>query len=160
MLNRRSFLTGLFAAAVVPTVKAADLETLCEEAQRRVNARLRYRTDAENFGVAQKVETVAQAYARGFGDCEEFALAYRHELLALGVPAEKIQIFWCRVNNGEAHAVCVVDGTYVVDCYLPNSVRTLARRPDLSSFRLFDGQDSEESLVAAIQMGRAAAGPR
>ena len=160
MLNRRSFIAGLFAAAVVPAVKAADLETLCEEAQRRVNLRLRYRTDMETFGVAQKVETVAQAYARGTGDCEEFALAYRHELIALGVPSEKIQIFWCRVNTGEAHAVCVVNNEYVVDCYLPNSVRTLARRPDLSSFRLFDGQDSEENLVAAIQMGRAAAGPR
>ena len=159
MLNRRSFIAAALAAVVSTTVKAADIETLCETAQRIVNSRLRYQTDMQTFGLPQKVETVAQAYARGVGDCEEFALAYRHELIVLGVAPERIRVYWCRVNTGEAHAVAIVDGTYVVDCYLPNSVRSISRRPDLSEFRLFAGQDSEENLVAAIQQGRAAAGP-
>lgn len=147
-MNRRSFIAGLFAAAVVPAVKAADTLTICEGVQRLVNFKLRYRSDMEIHGVHHRVESVAQAYARGFGDCEEFALCYRHELIAQGVDAKRIKICWCRVN-GEAHCICLVDDLYVIDTTLMSSVREIHRRPDITNLRQYAGLD-ESGLVYAI----------
>ena len=147
-MNRRSFIAGLFAAAVVPAVKAADVLALCEGVQRFVNLKLRYRSDMEIHGVHHRVESVAQAYARGFGDCEEFALCYRHELIAQGLDAKRIKICWCRVN-GEAHCICLVDDLYVIDTTLMSSVREISRRPDITNIRQYAGLD-ESGLVYAI----------
>mgnify|MGYP005606656117 FL=1 len=161
-MNRRSFLAGLFAVAASTQVKAEDILTTCERAQYRVNCKLRYATDMQVHGVIQKVETVAQAYARGFGDCEEFALCYRHELIKQGVAPERIKIVYCAVVNVGAHAICVVDDTIAICCYLPNSVRPLSRRPDLiphpkvGEFVSYVG-NSESELVNSIARGRVVA---
>lgn len=161
-MNRRSFLAGLFAVAASTQVKAEDIMNLCERAQQIVNTKLRYASDTVVHGVNNKVETVAQAYARGYGDCEEFALCYRHELLNLGVDAARIKIVYCYVRDVGAHAICVVDNTIAVCCYLPNSVRTLARRPDLiphpriGEFLAYPGV-TEAELVDSISKNRAVA---
>lgn len=161
-MNRRSFLAGLFAVAASTQVKAEDIMSLCERAQQIVNTKLRYAPDMVVHGVNNKVETVAQAYARGYGDCEEFALCYRHELIQLGVDAARIKIVYCYVRDVGAHAICVVDNTIAVCCYLPNSVRTLARRPDLiphpriGEFRAYPG-NTEAELVDSISRGRVVA---
>ena len=161
-MNRRSFLAGLFAVAASTQVKAEDIMTTCERAQYRVNQKLRYATDMQAHGVIQKVETVAQAYARGFGDCEEFALCYRHELIQQGVDAARIKIVYCAVVNVGAHAICVVDDAIAICCYLPNSVRPLSRRPDLiphpkvGEFVSYVG-NSESELINAIARGRVVA---
>lgn len=161
-MNRRSFLAGMFAVAASTQVKAEDIMNLCERAQFAVNQKLRYATDMQVHGVIQKVESVAQAYARGWADCEEFALCYRHELINLGVDASRIKIVYCSVVNVGAHAICVVDDTIVIDCYLPNSVRSLSRRPDLiphpkvGEFVSYVG-NSESELINAIARGRVVA---
>lgn len=161
-MNRRSFLAGLFAVAASTQVKAEDIMNLCERAQQIVNTKLRYASDMVVHGVNNKVETVAQAYARGYGDCEEFALCYRHELIQLGVDASRIKIVYCYVRDVGAHAICVVDNTIAVCCYLPNSVRTLARRPDLiphpriGEFLAYPGS-TETELVDSISKNRAVA---
>lgn len=161
-MNRRSFLAGMFAVAASTQVKAEDIMNLCERAQFAVNQKLKYATDMQVHGVVNKVETVAQAYARGLGDCEEFALCYRHELIQMGVDSKRIKIVYCAVNGTEAHAICVVDDTIVIDCYLPNSVRPLSRRPDLGphpkvgQFLSYSG-NTESELVENISRGRAVA---
>ena len=161
-MNRRSFIAGLFAVAASTQVKAEDIMTTCERAQYRVNQKLRYATDMQAHGVIQKVESVAQAYARGFGDCEEFALCYRHELIQQGVAPERIKIVYCAVVDQGAHAICVVDDIIAICCYLPNSVRPLSRRPDLiphpkiGYFLAYRGT-TEEELVDSISRDRAVA---
>lgn len=158
-MNRRSFLAGLFAVAASTQVKAEDIQTTCERAQYRVNCKLRYATDMQIHGVNHRVETVAQAYARGLGDCEEFALCYRHELIEQGVDAARIKIVYCMVEFVGAHAICVVDNTIAICCYLPNSVRPLSRRPDLiphpkvGKFLAYTG-DTESELVESISSQR------
>lgn len=159
-MNRRSFIAGLFAVAASTQVKAEDIQTLCERAQRTVNSKLRYATDFQIHGVVQIVESVAQAYARGWGDCEEFSLCYRHELVLLGVAPERIKIVYCVVNGHEAHAICVVDDSIVIDCYLANSVRPLSRRPDLGphpkigKYLAWPG-NTEEELVFNLRNSKA-----
>lgn len=161
-MNRRSFLAGLFAIAASTQVKAENILELCERAQRIVNTKLRYATDLQVHGVANKVETVAQAYARGWADCEEFALCYRHELIQMGVAPERMKIVYCVVEHQGGHAICLVDDLIVVDCYLPNSVRPLSRRPDLlphpsiGKFLSYSGT-TESELVESISKNRAVA---
>lgn len=155
-MNRRSFIAGLFAVAASTQVNASDIQALCELAQRTVNSKLRYATDFQIHGVVHAVESVVQAYARGWGDCEEFSMCYRHELILLGVAPERIKIVYCVVHGIEPHAICVVDGCLVVDCYLPNSVRPLSRRPDLSpppkigKYVAWSG-NTEEELIFSLR---------
>jgi predicted transglutaminase-like cysteine proteinase len=56
------------------------------------------------------------------GDCEDFALAKRERLLALGVPAETLSIALVRTRTGLSHAVLLVatdEGEYVLDNLTP-----------------------------------------
>lgn len=149
-MNRRSFLGGLVAIAS-SSVFASSVEDLAEKARMIVHSKIRYASDSQIHGVVHKAETVAQAYARGFGDCEEFALAYRHELIQLGVSADRIGIYWCKVHETEAHCVAVLDKNIVLCCLA--GVRTVERRPDLSRFRKYEGENEQE-LVVSIQLGR------
>ena len=161
-MNRRSFLSALLAASLSTQVKAEDIQALCEKAQQIVNSKLTYATDMEVFGLSQVVENVKQAYKRGKGDCEEFAICYRHELIQLGVSPSRIKIVYCYVEFVGAHAICVVDNTLVIDCYLPNSVRPLSRRPDLipspkvGKFLAYTGE-TEAQIVESIKNGSAVA---
>lgn len=149
-MNRRSFLGGLVALAS-SSVFASSVEDLAEKARMIVHSKLRYASDSQIHGVSHKAETVAQAYARGFGDCEEFALAYRHELISLGVSADRIGIYWCKVHEIDAHCVAVLDKNIVLCCLA--GVRTVERRTDLSRFRKYEGE-TENELVSSIQIGR------
>jgi predicted transglutaminase-like cysteine proteinase len=56
------------------------------------------------------------------GDCEDYALEKRHELLQLGYPQEALSIALVRTRWGENHAVVVVEttaGPYVLDSFSP-----------------------------------------
>ena len=148
-MNRRSFLVGALASLAPSSIFAT--EDVAERARLIVHSKMRYASDSQIHGVVHKAETVAQAYARGFGDCEEFALAYRHELIQLGISQDRVGIYWCKVNEVEAHCVAVLDKNIVLCCLA--GVRTVERRPDLSRFRKYEGENEQE-LVASIQLGR------
>jgi hypothetical protein len=149
-MNRRSFLGGLVAFAS-SSVFASSWEELAEKARMVVHSKIRYASDSQIHGVIHRAETVSQAYARGVGDCEEFALAYRHELIQMGVSPERIGVYWCKVNDVDAHCVAVLDKNIVLCCLA--GVRTVERRSDLSRFRKYEGE-TEQELVASIQIGR------
>lgn len=54
----------------------------------------------------------------GEGDCEDYALAYRKALLALGYPRDALHIVHCEFPDGTWHAVLGIDteaGTYLAD---------------------------------------------
>jgi predicted transglutaminase-like cysteine proteinase len=48
------------------------------------------------------------AYPNGYGDCEDYALAKRRDLIALGWPPSTLLITVVRQTNGEGHAVLTV----------------------------------------------------
>ncbi|NOZ32606.1 MAG: transglutaminase-like cysteine peptidase [Alphaproteobacteria bacterium] len=48
------------------------------------------------------------AYPQGYGDCEDYALAKRRDLIALGWPPSTLLITVVRQTNGEGHAVLTV----------------------------------------------------
>lgn len=73
---------------------------------RRINAAIRYRSDAEAHHAADLWSTPAEALAHG-GDCEEYAVAKFAALRALGVPDQQLRV--AIVRDGRAlHAVLAV----------------------------------------------------
>lgn len=64
----------------------------------------------------------AKGRAKPVGDCEDFALAKREQLLALGVPADALSIALVTTRTGLSHAVLLVatdEGEYVLDNLSP-----------------------------------------
>lgn len=70
------------------------------EVNQSVNARIRPETDADLYGVQEYWDL-----GRNAGDCEEYVLAKRHELIARGWPVSVLLITVVRDETGEGHAV-------------------------------------------------------
>ena len=68
-----------------------------------VNTSITPRTDLEMWGREE-----VWSYPDGEGDCEDYVLEKRRQLLALGVPASDLMITVVRQRNGEGHAVLMV----------------------------------------------------
>lgn len=78
-----------------------------------VNAAVAPRTDMEMWGREE-----VWSYPDGQGDCEDYVLEKRRQLMALGVPAGDLLITVVRQPNGDGHAVLTVRtglGDYVLD---------------------------------------------
>lgn len=79
----------------------------------KVNTMVTPRTDMEMWGREE-----FWSYPDGFGDCEDYALEKRRELMKLGIPAGDLLITVVRQPNGDGHAVLTVrtsQGDYVLD---------------------------------------------
>lgn len=79
-----------------------------------VNAAVEPKTDMEMWGR----EEVWSYPTNGQGDCEDYVLEKRRQLMALGVPVGDLLITVVRQPNGDGHAVLTVRtslGDYVLD---------------------------------------------
>ncbi|RJT38428.1 transglutaminase [Mesorhizobium waimense] len=79
-----------------------------------VNTRITPRTDMEMWGK----EEVWSYPDSGFGDCEDYALEKRRELMDAGVPAGDLLMTVARQPNGDGHAVLTVRtslGEFILD---------------------------------------------
>lgn len=78
-----------------------------------VNKRVIPRTDMEMWGKEE-----VWSYPGRYGDCEDYALEKRRELMERGVPAGDLLMTVVRQRNGEGHAVLTVHtslGDYILD---------------------------------------------
>lgn len=79
-----------------------------------VNARVQPRTDMEMWGK----EEVWSYPDGGVGDCEDYALEKRRELMQAGIPAGDLLMTVARQPNGDGHAVLTVRtslGEFILD---------------------------------------------
>jgi predicted transglutaminase-like cysteine proteinase len=79
-----------------------------------VNRTVREATDAAIYGRAD----VWALPTRGIGDCEDFALMKRHDLIARGWPSSALLVTVVRDQHGDGHAVLTAvfdQGEYVLD---------------------------------------------
>jgi predicted transglutaminase-like cysteine proteinase len=79
-----------------------------------INTRIKPKTDLENNGV----EDYWTVVDNGFGDCEDYALEKRRELMSEGVPAGDLLMTVVRLPNGDGHAVLTVRtslGEFILD---------------------------------------------
>ena len=82
--------------------------------QAAVNAAIRPASDLEAFGVAERWAPVEADP----GDCDDYALAKLHRLLALGWPRAALRLTMAALPDGEDHLVLAVRtdrGDYVFD---------------------------------------------
>ncbi len=78
-----------------------------------VNVTVSPRTDMDMWGKEE-----LWSYPTKVGDCEDYALEKRRELMALGVPAGNLLMTVVRQPNGDGHAVLTVHtsrGDYILD---------------------------------------------
>jgi predicted transglutaminase-like cysteine proteinase len=78
-----------------------------------VNTRIIPRTDMEMWGKEE-----VWSYPERYGDCEDYALEKRRELMEKGVPAGDLLLTVVRQRNGDGHAVLTVRtslGDYILD---------------------------------------------
>jgi predicted transglutaminase-like cysteine proteinase len=78
-----------------------------------VNTRIIPRTDMEMWGKEE-----VWSYPGRYGDCEDYALEKRRELMEKGVPAGDLLLTVVRQPNGAGHAVLTVHtslGDYILD---------------------------------------------
>lgn len=91
-----------------------------DEVNRRINSQVQYVSDPEQFGKPDFWEIVENQ-----GDCDDYALTKRNELMKLGYSADDLRIATCWAEDefgnpgqGEYHAVLVIYtdfGDYVLD---------------------------------------------
>ncbi|MNS02628.1 hypothetical protein D3C86_309950 [compost metagenome] len=89
----------------------------------RINAAIRAGDD-HRLHAQDDYWTIPRAAGRAkpVGDCEDFALTKREQLLALGVPADALSIALVTTRTGLSHAVLLVatdEGEYVLDNLSP-----------------------------------------
>ena len=78
-----------------------------------VNVTVTPRTDGEIWGQEE-----LWSYPTNVGDCEDYVLEKRRQLMALGVPAGNLLVTVVRQPNGDGHAVLTVStslGDFILD---------------------------------------------
>jgi len=92
-----------------------------EEINESVNRAIRPMDDQRHYGRAEYWNIPTD----GYGDCEDYALTKRKELLAAGFPAQALRIAVVVTGQGDRHAVLMVTsdrGDFVLD-NLTNEIR-------------------------------------
>ena len=110
------------AVSIAPPVVALDKAAweLINTVNRNVNRRIRRSSDARTFGVADFWQAPTEPGARG--DCEDYVLAKRADLLRAGIPAGALSIAIVNTRWGESHAVLLLSsnvGEVVLDNLSP-----------------------------------------
>ncbi|MCF6127390.1 transglutaminase [Mesorhizobium sp. M7A.F.Ca.CA.001.07.2.1] len=122
-----------------------------------VNTRIKPRTDMENYGVEEY-----WAYpANGYGDCEDYALEKRRELMDAGVPAGNLLMTVARQPNGDGHAVLTVRtslGEFILDnletkvlSWTDTDYTYLKRQSDQNSGVWVTINDGRSDAVASVR---------
>jgi predicted transglutaminase-like cysteine proteinase len=86
----------------------SDNWALLNRVNRSVNRRIRNASDLSNYGQLDYWQAPSGSSPRG--DCEDYVLAKREELIAAGVPATALSIAIVNTRWGESHAVLLVAG--------------------------------------------------
>ena len=114
----------------------ADLWALVRGVNQQVNRNIRAVSDAAHYG--QTDYWALQSGQNQSGDCEDYAMTKRHQLIEAGIPADTLTFAIVRTSWGELHAVLVLatdEGDMVLDNLTPWIVRW-----DKTSYRWIERQ--------------------
>jgi predicted transglutaminase-like cysteine proteinase len=126
-----------------------------------VNHRIVFADDLSNWGRPDYWATPDELFARGAGDCEDYAIAKYFGLLAAGLPAKQLRLVYTQAlaggigNAWRAHVVVAylpaagVDGDERILDNLLDEIRPLSRRPDLRVLLSFD----TDGIWAGLERG-------
>jgi predicted transglutaminase-like cysteine proteinase len=142
-------------AAAVQAASAGDLRARVETVNIRINQAIRYVSDYQQFGVADRWSSPLEALASGMGDCEDYAIVKYGVLREAGVAETDLKVLLVRdLAVRQDHAVLAVriDGRWLV---LDNRRAALLETDDLPHFMpLFAIDQAGVSLFAAPYASR------
>lgn len=105
---------GRNTGSLTPVSMTREVWAALIEVNNAVNLRIKPLTDLEMWGV----EEYWSYPDNGVGDCEDYVLEKRRELMALGISASNLLITVVRQKNGAGHAVLTVRtsaGDFILD---------------------------------------------
>jgi predicted transglutaminase-like cysteine proteinase len=121
-----------------------------------VNTAVLPATDAQIYGVVERWD-----YPRLAGDCEDYAIEKRRELIAAGWPASALLLTVVRDEAGDGHAVLTVrtnrgdfvldNKTDAIDLWNATPYRFLKRQSTRDAAAWDQIQDGRESQVGSIR---------
>ena len=126
-----------------------------EDINNKVNVTVEPVTDQDMWGLSEK-----WSYPDKRGDCEDYVLAKRKQLMAQGLPASALLITVVRQQNGDGHAVLTVRtdrGDFVLDNLEPKillwnktTYRFLKRQSSKNSGQWVSISDGREIMVGSV----------
>ena len=119
---------------LITAVKARSGRGQLDEANRAVNMVIRYVSDFDHHGEADRWSAALATFATGKGDCEDYAIAKYVALTEAGFPRDDLQLVVLRNRAArQEHAVLAarLDGRWLL---LDNRFSTLTEDADASRF--------------------------
>jgi predicted transglutaminase-like cysteine proteinase len=126
-----------------------------KEVNAEINRRILPMTDLDIYGRDE-----VWSYPTDVGDCEDFVLEKRRELMKRGFAAANLLITVVRKPDGEGHAVLTVrtmDGDFILDnldegvrLWSETPYRFMKRQADYDSGRWVKIENSNDVLVGAV----------
>jgi predicted transglutaminase-like cysteine proteinase len=139
-----------------PVALTRKLWAAMVDVNNRVNTMITPETDMEIWGKEE-----VWSYPDRVGDCEDYVLEKRKELMQLGVPAGNVLITVVRQPNGDGHAVLTVhtsNGDYILDNLEPRILSWsdtdytfLKRQSDRNSGAWVAIDDDRNVAVGSVQ---------
>src|SRR5258706_1206079 len=120
---------------LIDAVKAKSGRARLEEANRAVNAAIRYVSDYAQYGEADRWSAPLATFATAKGDCEDYAIAKYVALREAGFPQEELRVVLVRdraVRQDHAVLAAHLDGRWLI---LDNRRSELLADSDASSFK-------------------------
>lgn len=146
---------SITSKGVAPAKVTAFGWSVLREVNLEVNRRIMPMTDQDIFGRDE-----VWAYPTDVGDCEDFVLEKRRELMAKGFAASNLLITVVRKPDGEGHAVLTVrtaDGDFILDnldervrLWSETPYRFMKRQADYDTGRWVKIETSNDVLVGAV----------
>src|SRR5204862_6889628 len=102
---------------VIDAVKSKSGRARLDEANRAVNAAIRYMSDYAQHGEADRWSAPLASFATGKGDCEDYAIAKFVALTEAGFPREDLQLVLVRdraVRQDHAVLAARLDGHWLI----------------------------------------------
>lgn len=143
------------SSGVMPARVTAFGWNVIKEVNEEVNNRILPMTDQDIFGRDE-----VWAYPTDVGDCEDFVLEKRRELMKRGFDVANLLITVVRKPDGEGHAVLTVrtaDGDFILDnldervrLWSETPYRFMKRQADYDTGRWVKIENSGDVLVGAV----------
>jgi predicted transglutaminase-like cysteine proteinase len=146
---------AIVSSTTLPAKVTAFGWNVIREVNAEVNSRIMPMTDQDIFGRDE-----VWAYPTDVGDCEDFVLEKRRELMKRGFALSNLLITVVRKPDGEGHAVLTLrtaDGDFILDnldervrLWSETSYRFMKRQADNNTGRWVKIENSTDVLVGAV----------
>lgn len=111
------------------------------------NQHILFREDVDNWGQVDYWASPLESLNRGYGDCEDYAIAKYFSLIAAGVAPQKLRMVYVRAQVGGQVLAHMVLAYYPDPSALPlildnlvGEIRPASRRPDLAPVFSFNAE--------------------